>query len=455
MTRHCAIINLGCKVNRVEADSFAWSLTRQGWVIDSNPQAELALVNTCLVTAEAEKKSRKTIRRTLQDYPQATVVITGCVAALRKDELEALSPRIRVIDKASLEALVSNPDQFAALISNDLQLEDRTHKDQAETDSSSIPTPTTSWNADTNPGNSTSSEIFEGRLRRGIKVQDGCSHSCTYCIVHIARGPSRSLPSEVITKSFDELRAENVPEIVLTGINLGAWSEQRQTSTVGLAQLVKELLERPSAQEEPLTLNQPSFRLRLSSIEPMDIDDDLIELLSQSNGKLCRHLHLPLQSGSSRVLQEMNRPYSAEDYLDLVQRLRMAVPSLSLSTDIIAGFPGETVSDFEETLALAQACGFSKIHCFPFSPRKGTPAFERPDGIAPQLRQERASTLRRLGDHLAIKDWQSRQGHPEWALVERPGRARLESYHEIAVPQTLSPGSFILVDPGDYQRFGD
>lgn len=175
----------------------------------------------------------------------------------------------------------------------------------------------------------------------------------------------------------------------------------------------------------------------------MDIDDGLIELLATSDGHICRHLHLPLQSGNSKVLAEMNRPYSAEEYVKLVDRLYASIPNLSLSTDIIVGFPGETDEDFAQTLEVAKHCRFSKIHVFPYSQRQGTPAAKRPDQIDPHIKRDRALQLRNLGKALRQADWDSRLGTVEFAVVEERGIAMSESHYELAAPQNEATGSLI------------
>lgn len=187
----------------------------------------------------------------------------------------------------------------------------------------------------------------------------------------------------------------------------------------------------------------PRVRFRVSSIEPRDVDDDLIELMAASNGRICRHLHLPLQSGSSKVLREMRRPYSAERFLGLVEKLYAAMPQLSLSTDVIVGFPGETEEDFLETCRVAEACRFSKMHIFRYSKRAGTPAAERDDQISPEVKAERAKRLEAIGERLRADDMRRRCGSRELALVESEGNATTESYHGIDAPAGSAVGDLV------------
>ena len=185
------------------------------------------------------------------------------------------------------------------------------------------------------------------------------------------------------------------------------------------------------------------MRFRISSIEPIDVDDDLIALLSHAKGRVCRHLHLPLQSGSSKVLHDMARPYDAEAYRSLVDRLRAAVPELSLSTDIIVGFPGEDEGDFAATLKMAKHCSFSKIHVFPYSRREGTPAADRVDQVSSDIKASRARRLRDLAVQLRSEERARRRGVSEMVLVETNGKATTESYFEVEAPADAIPGTLV------------
>ena len=239
------------------------------------------------------------------------------------------------------------------------------------------------------------------RTRAYVKIQDGCNNFCSYCLIPYVRGRSRS---RALDKVVEEVRSvpENIKEIVLTGINLGSYRE----GDMRLADLLRCLMK---AVDEEFPADSglgvvPRVRFRVSSIEPRDVDDDLIELMAASNGRICRHLHLPLQSGSSKVLREMRRPYSAERFLGLVEKLYAAMPQLSLSTDVIVGFPGETEEDFLETCRVAEACHFSKMHIFRYSKRAGTPAAERDDQISPEAKAERAKRLEAIEERLRADD---------------------------------------------------
>lgn len=387
------VINLGCKVNRVESDDFIAAFLAAGATTDNDGEVELVIINTCTVTGEAAKKGRKVIRGALRENPQARVIVTGCAAAVAEKELRALDERVeiwskdQVIKYANKLKPETSPQQHTPLLRV--------------------------------------GDVYPTRVN--IKIQDGCNNACTYCIVHVARGPASS---KSVTEVVEEvIRYENagVREVVLTGINLGSYCHSENTITSLLQQLL-------SCTKE--------MRFRLSSVEPVDVSDALIKLLAQAEGRVCRHLHIPLQSGSSKVLAEMNRPYDAAYFENLARSLYRAMPSFSLTTDVIVGFPGETKEQFEETCRLARTCQFSKIHVFPYSLRKGTPAAERDDQVSAEEKAERARQLRSLAEKLREQDRFSRKGTVEQALIEHGGKMVTESYHHINAPDSAQAGTF-------------
>ncbi|MEG1840193.1 MAG: MiaB/RimO family radical SAM methylthiotransferase, partial [Raoultibacter sp.] len=303
----------------MESDTLAAACLAQGGSAVPVDAADVIFINTCTVTGEAEKKTRKAVRRALRENAHARIVVTGCAAAIAPEVFAAMDARVCV-----------QPDKSQVL--------------QAYRSLAAAPDPA--------PTSATLRVGTAFPTRVGIKVQDGCNNACTYCIVHVARGRSTSRPFAEVMAEVQAYAAAGTKEIVLTGINLGSYASGGYT----LVDLLKALLDASEA---------AAVRFRLSSIEPRDVNEALIALLAHSDGRLCRHLHLPLQAGSTKVLREMARPYTAAAYEELVDALYAAVPTLSLSTDIIVGFPGETEADFAETLAVARRCRFSKIHVFP------------------------------------------------------------------------------------------
>lgn len=394
------VVNLGCKVNRVESDGFERRLSEIGGERAEEGSADLVVVNTCTVTGVAEKKTRKAVRHSLNANPEATVVVTGCAAVQNPSLYEGMSPRAKVVAKWDMEEFIgslgaSGPHGAPA----------------AEPDG---PRPFLSM----------------GRARVGVKAQDGCANECTYCIVHKLRGPELSIaPGEVLRQSLKASEA-GAAEIVLTGINLGRYDHKG----LRLAGLLEALLSHDGIR-----------RIRLSSIEPDNLDDELIDLMAASDGRVCRHLHLPMQSGSSKVLSEMARKYSAGFFRDLVACVRARMPSVSVSTDVIAGFPGETERDFEDTYRLCEECGFSKMHVFPYSERAGTPAAERTDQVPREVRLKRAESLRELGGRLRRQDLEARRGTTELAVVEDDVWCTTESYHAVKRPEGSSEGALVEV----------
>ncbi len=402
-----AVVNLGCKVNRVESDDAAARLAARG-TETAEADADLIVVNTCTVTGEAEKKTRKAVRRALRANDRARVLVTGCAAAVDAAFYEALDPRVRVVGKARLaEEIEAWCDSEGVSAAPPL-----------------LPV---------GPG---------FRTRVGVKVQDGCDNACTYCIVHVARGRATSRAADDVVRECAEYARAGAGEIVLTGINLGSYCDgaRRDPSATRLAGLLRRLLDATADLHAPGAF---PVRFRISSIEPRDVDDALVDLLAAADGRVCRHLHLPLQAGSSKVLREMARPYDADRFRALVERLYAAVPGLALSTDVIAGFPGETDAEFQETLELTRACRFAKIHAFPYSRRAGTPAAERPDQVPPAVKAARAAQLRALGDELRAAERARRAGTVELALVEEGGVAMSESYFELAAPADAPVGSLV------------
>lgn len=400
-----AIVNLGCKVNRVESDGFAQLLLSKGLEQVAEQDADLIVVNTCTVTGEAEKKARKAVRHALRANGRAFVVVTGCAAAIDAAEFSEMDPRVSVVPKAGMA----------------LFLEERV-----------------SNSGGSDPAVPAACPAYASRTRVGVKVQDGCDNACTYCIVHVARGRATSRPMPDIVDDVRTLAGSGVREIVLSGINIGSY----RFEGAHLGGLARRLLDETAGLSSD---GLPRVRFRVSSVEPMDVEDDFVDVLADAGGRICRHLHLPLQSGSSKVLAEMARPYDAGQFVDLVARLRSRVPELSLSTDVIVGFPGETEDDFLETCRVARTCGFSKIHVFPYSRRDGTPAAERTDQVPAAVKSERTARLRKLASELRAHDYHGRIGAEELAVVEDDGRAMTESYYEIEPPVGARPGDLVRV----------
>lgn len=380
------VVSLGCRVNRAEVDLYSANLINSGWFFSDIKDSDIVIINTCTVTSVADKKTRQTVRRVLKNSRNnAKIIVTGCAAALNNEFYESLDNRVIVVSKSKINEFLQSVLNIAF--------------DQEKSVRNLYKSPF--------------------RSRASLKIQDGCDNECSYCIVCKARGKSFSIDSKMIYNQVGVMLKSGIKEIVLTGVNLGAYS-YKDTDISVLCKKICKLID----------LNYPS-RIRLSSIEPNSINDSLINLLGVSDGKICRYLHIPLQSGSSKVLKEMNRNYTAEQYYGLICKLQDKIPEIAISTDVIVGFPGETDQDFDKTYELCKKCKFMKIHVFPYSKREGTKAAIRKDQVSDNVKTDRASRLRYLSDKLSKNDLLSRKGNSEMVLIEDKNKARTESYHLI------------------------
>ncbi|HNV86157.1 MAG TPA: tRNA (N(6)-L-threonylcarbamoyladenosine(37)-C(2))-methylthiotransferase MtaB [Candidatus Omnitrophota bacterium] len=354
---------LGCKVNQYETQSMREQFLRAGFESTEDARrADLMVVNTCTVTQEADRKSRVLIRRLSRENSRASIAVTGCYATQNAEELERL-PGVRfvipnlgkekIVESIGLkpEACCSNPDPFLG---------------------------------ETVPGISR----FADRTRAFVKIQDGCDHACTYCKIVLARGASKSRPFFQIMSEVKRLVAAGYREIVLAGIQLGAYGNDLSDGN-DLVRILGNLSRVPGL-----------GRIRLSSIDPSDVTPELIA--SMKNGsKICPHFHLPLQSGDDGVLKKMRRAYRIARYREIVTALRDALPDFSLTTDVMVGFPGETEQAFENTIEILKAIRPLKVHIFPFSPRKGTPAASFPGRVSGKILESRIGRLQAICLNLA------------------------------------------------------
>jgi threonylcarbamoyladenosine tRNA methylthiotransferase MtaB len=366
-----AFYTLGCKVNQNETEALAALFRERGYqVVDWGEPADVYVINTCTVTHLADRKSRQFIRQAVKKNPQAKVVVTGCYAQASPQEVAGL-PGVDLVvgnrDKGRIVDLLAEAEKGKkgerppVVISN--LGENRDFKDIKATETTN-------------------------RARAYLKVQEGCEQFCTYCIIPYARGPVRSRPLENTVKAAQKLIEDGFREVVLTGIHLGAYGQDLEKS-INLEHLLKRLL----------TLSS-SVRWRLSSLEPTEVTEGLIELLAE-HPNFCPHLHLPLQSAHDEILQAMNRPYTVQQYMDVVERVRLVLPDICLTTDIMVGFPGETEEHFQVFPGVLKKIGFSDLHVFKYSPRKGTPAAGYPRQVPPAVKTQRSSVLLALATELA------------------------------------------------------
>jgi threonylcarbamoyladenosine tRNA methylthiotransferase MtaB len=367
-----AFRTLGCKVNRAESESIAAELLGVGVRIAEENEAAVVVINTCTVTGEADAKARKAVRHALAGPAQPLVVVTGCLAALDSDALRELGERVVVeADKARVPAIV------AELLGADA-----------------------SHGGEHVPGPRVGDSAF--RTRVALKVEDGCDAFCSYCIVPYARGVPRAVALSDIAEQAAALVAAGTSEIVLTGINIGRYDDFGRD----LADVIAAVADTGVA------------RIRLSSVEPLDLTPRLLERMAATSA-FCAHLHVPLQTGCDAVLSAMGRGYTTRQFAERIAAARAVLPDLVVTTDVLAGFPGETANQAAETLAFCEQAGFGRLHVFRYSRRPGTPAAERFDQVTDAEKASRAAALRALSARLTAEHAAARVGQTAEVLVER------------------------------------
>ncbi len=348
--------SLGCKLNQSEVEALARRFEGAGCqVVGGGEKADLCVINTCAVTHSAARKSRQAIRRLRRANPSAHLVVTGCYAEVARSEVKAIEGVDRVIGNEDKERLVELT----------VGMEDQRSEPDYSQMSISYP----------------SLPIPSNRTRAFVKIQDGCDNRCTYCLVRLARGRQRSRPQEDILAEIEARVEAGYKEVVLTGVHVGAYGRDGGNEIgESLWSLIEVILSRTAVP-----------RLRLSSIEPWDLDPAFLPLWE--NARLCRHLHLPLQSGCDATLRRMARRYTTTEFAALVIAARRTIPDLALTTDIIVGFPGETDEEFEESLRFVEKMGFARLHVFRYSARPGTPAAAMPHQLPPAVMRDRSQAM--------------------------------------------------------------
>jgi threonylcarbamoyladenosine tRNA methylthiotransferase MtaB len=340
-TIRVALDTVGCKLNQAETQHLARQFARAGYrLVPPEDGADVYVLNTCTVTHVADGKCRRLLKSARRRNPGALVVAIGCYVERARRELSQIKGVDLVLDNRQKMDLLPRIEQSGRLI---------------------------------HPVDETASTRADFRTRAFIKVQDGCNNFCSYCIVPLVRGREKSLPLEQVVDEVRHRVADGYKEVVLTGTEIGAYNDKG----IGLKELLRRILEETGV-----------ARLRLSSLQPQEITPGLIGLWQ--DGRLCRHFHLSLQSGSDAVLKRMNRRYSTADYLRAVDLIREAVPGVAVTTDVIVGFPGETEAEFKESYDFARQMNFARIHVFSYSPRPGTKAATMPQQVDDKARRERS-----------------------------------------------------------------
>jgi threonylcarbamoyladenosine tRNA methylthiotransferase MtaB len=348
-----SIFTLGCKTNQSESDTITAGLVRKGFEqAGFENKSQISIINTCSVTAESDKKVRQVIRRIKQSNPESKIVVTGCFTVFNKEFLI----------KNDIDLVVENKDKNG--------IPDLISKIFNETNSKT--------------------DAFLVHSRPFIKIQDGCEQNCTYCIVPKVRGSYNSVPPLQIIKEINDYADLGYEEVVLTGIHIGKYGVDLPDQKINTLQLLMiKILDATSIR-----------RVRLSSIEINEIDKKFLQIINKSDSRITRHLHIPLQSGSNKILNFMNRQYSRELFMESISLIKESIPGVTITTDVIVGFPGETEEDFKETLDVVDKAVFSKIHVFKFSPRPFAPARSMNGNLLKKAKSERSKVLRKEGDRL-------------------------------------------------------
>jgi threonylcarbamoyladenosine tRNA methylthiotransferase MtaB len=396
MTARPQIITFGCRLNAFESEVMRGHAETAG--LD-----DAVIVNTCAVTAEAERQARQAIRKARRDNPTARIVVTGC-AAQRDAEAFAAMPEVdRVIgntEKMQVESFA--PDADAPIAVSDIMAVRETARHLITG--------------------------FEDRARAFVQVQNGCDHRCTFCIIPYGRGNSRSVPIGQIVQQVQQLVANGYSEVVLTGVDITSYGADLPGQPA-LGQMVRRLL--------ALVPELP--RLRISSIDAVEVDTDLLDLIA-GEPRLMPHLHLSLQAGDDMILKRMKRRHSRADAVDFCKQVRDLRPDAVFGADLIAGFPTETDEMFRRSLDLIDDCGLTWLHVFPYSPRPGTPAARMPQ-LPKTVRRDRAKLLREAGNRRVAAFLNDCVGQDATVLVETAERGRTEQYAPVHLPDGLAPGT--------------
>ena len=410
--------NFGCRATQADGAALEALLSAKG--LDATPlraEADLVVLNTCTVTAEADSDVRQTVRRVHRENDVARILVTGCYAQRAPEELAAMPGVEWVVGnshKTQIADLVSSLDYHGQIHVGDIF---------AQHDFLSAPV----------------NDAAGDRTRPNLKIQDGCNNRCSFCIIPYVRGRSRSAPTEQVVEQVRVL-GSRYREIVLSGINLGRWGREHKHR---LADLVRTLLRETEVE-----------RLRLSSVEPMDFSDDLLALMA-SSPRIAQHVHAPLQSGSDRVLRRMHRKYRPRHYADRILKARRLMPDAAIGADVMVGFPGETDEEFEQSRQFIESLPFTYLHVFTYSARPGTPAADAPDQVPIPVRKERNRILRQLA---AAKNLEFRRAMLGKKLsvvtLDPPGSGLSSNYLTVELAGAQPPNRLIEVEIGSMTESG-
>ncbi len=404
-----AFETVGCRLNQYETEKIATELSGYGFQrVTFDQPADLYIINSCTVTGRADATCRNIISRAARMEGNPSVVVIGCYVDSDPDTISILNGVDLIIDNNNKSKVASIlRDRFPALFENKKPV----------------------------PAVNKISGFYQHN-RAWIKIGDGCNQRCAYCIVPLVRGALTNRPVEEIISEINTLAQSGYHEVVLTGVHIGQYSYGNIGSPAGL---VQHILEKTSI-----------TRLRLSSIEPQEVDADLITVMSKGGERVCRHLHIPLQSGSDRILKIMHRPYTSDKYLEIIKRVKEGIENVVIGADIIVGFPGETDENFQQSVKVAESGLLDYLHVFSYSDRPGTASMEMPDKINPEIIKERNSFLRNISEQIYVRalkreignnaniisEHRAKRGEHYWGITD--------NYLKTAIPENFGGGKEIL-----------
>lgn len=375
-----SIKTLGCKVNTYESEFMSYLFRNNGYVVTEDDDADIFVVNTCTVTNTSDSKSRKVIRSIRKNNKNAIIIVTGCYTQkLTEQELKAIDANI-ILGNKDKSKIIDHLNKYLETKNKEVYISDLTNEDFEDM----------------------CLDEFKGQTRGFIKVEDGCNNFCSYCIIPYVRGRVRSKNKETVIKEINSLVDNECKEVVLTGIHTGQYND----NGINLFNLMSSIINETNL-----------YRLRLSSIEIVELNDDILSLF-KNNNRISNHFHIPLQAGSDRILKSMNRRYDTNYFMGRVNAIRKCNPNVSLTTDVIVGFPGETDEEFNETYEFCKKVNFSKIHVFPYSDREGTVASKMENHVKDSVKKERVKRLLELSNELEIKYNKSMLGNIEEIITE-------------------------------------
>jgi threonylcarbamoyladenosine tRNA methylthiotransferase MtaB len=421
-----AITTLGCKVNQCESAGIAEAMAARGMtLVPFEAEADYYIVNTCTVTGRTDEQSRRLIRQAIRRNPAATVLATGCYAQRAPEEVARI-PGVRIVAGNAEKSRL--PDLVEELAGGEGP---RVRVGEIRDEKRFSPLGTA---------------VIPGHTRAFLKIQDGCDASCSYCIVPRVRGGSRSLRPAEIRRGIALLAGRGFREAVLSGIHLGAYGRDLDPAT-NLTAVLRHIVE-----------ERPIERVRLSSIEPREINDELLSLIG-SPGNVCRHLHIPLQSGDDGILTAMNRDYDAAFFRDLIGDILAIIPGIAIGIDVMVGFPGETEASFANTSRLIEELPFAYLHVFPFSRRPGTPAASMPGQVPEADKKRRVECLRRIGAEKRRIFAETFLGAPLAVLIEGKKDKSTgsftgfsDNYIPVVCRGAADPNRIVTVLPGSFRN---